>query len=113
MKWGFLAAGLAFTLFLSGCGTQGKISLSNGTGRALETVTLTVGGESQTWSNIAPDEIFSSRLEVPPGEVQCNITWVGGGVRDDFDFVTHELAGDAKKISIFFSKDELSLGYEF
>jgi len=100
-------------LLVSGCGGQGNISLSNATGRTLDTITLTVGEASQTWTNISPDEVFTSRLEIPPGEVQCNITWAGGGFRDDLDFLTIDRGHEAKKVSIIFSKDELSVGYEF
>lgn len=100
-------------LLVSGCGGEGKISLNNGTGQRVESVTLTIAGASQSWTGIAPDETFTSRLEMPPGEVMCNLTWVINGVEEGFDFQTISRAQDAKKVSIFFSKDQLSVGYEF
>lgn len=106
-------AALCMLLFAVSCGGAGKISLNNGTGRALEEVTLTMGEESQSWSDIEPDESFTSRLELPSGEVQCNLSWVADGTEESFDFQSISRAPEAKVVSIFFSKDELSVGYEF
>lgn len=113
MKRGFVPIALCMMLFVASCGGAGKISLNNGTGRALDRVTLTIGGESQSWSNIEPDESFPSRLDLPPGEVQCNLSWVSDGIEESFDFQSISRAPEAKAVSIFFSKDELSVGYEF
>lgn len=113
MKRRFVAIALCTLFFAVSCGGAGKISLNNGTGHALDEVTLTIGGESQRWSNIEPDKSFPSRLELPPGEVQCNLSWVAGGIQESFDFQSISRAPEAKVVSIFFSKDELSVGYEF
>jgi hypothetical protein len=109
----FVPTALCALLCAVSCGGAEKISLNNGTGHAIEEVTLTIGGESQSWSDIEPDESFSSRLELPPGEVQCNLSWVADGVEESFDFQSISRAPEAKVVSIFFSKDELSVGYEF
>jgi hypothetical protein len=113
MKRIFVPIALSAMLFAVSCGDAGKIMLNNGTGHAIDEVTLTIGGESQSWSGIEPDESFPSRLELPPGEVQCNLSWVAGGVEESFDFQTISRAPEAKAVSVFFSKDELSVGYEF
>ena len=113
MRTRYAAVALCMVLLAASCGGAGKISLNNGTGQALEEVTLTIGGESQSWSDIEPDESFPSRLDLPPGEVQCNLTWVAGGIEESFDFQTIARGPEAKVVSIFFSKDELSVGYEF
>jgi hypothetical protein len=97
----------------AGCGGEGKVFLNNGTGVRLESVTLTIGGESQSWNGIEPDETFGSRLQVPEGEVQCSLSWEESGRTDGFDFTTISRAAEAKKVSIFFSLTELSVGYEF
>lgn len=112
MKKGIVLSALLL-LLLTGCGGEGKISLNNGTGQRVESVTLTIGGASQSWRGIEADETFSSRLELPPGEVTCNLSWVIAGVEDGFEFQTISRAQDAKRVSIYFSKDELSVGYEF
>lgn len=108
-----LLCALCVALLAFSCGGEGKVYLNNGTGARLETVTLTIGGESQSWSGIEPDETFNSRLQVPDGEVQCNLSWEESGRTDGFDFTTISRAPEAKKISIFFSLSELSVGYEF
>lgn len=113
VKKKFVPAALCLLLFAVSCGGAGNISLNNGTGRALEEVTLTIGEESQSWSDIEPDESFASSLELPPGEVQCNLSWVADGIEESFDFQSISRAPEAKVVSIFFSKDELSVGYEF
>lgn len=113
MKTGFAVIVICMVILAASCGGAGKISLNNGTGQALEEVTLTIGGESQTWSDIEADESFPSRLDLPPGEVECNLTWVAGGVEESFDFQSIARGPEAKVVSIFFSKDELSVGYEF
>jgi len=113
VKTRFVPIALCTLLLAVSCGGAGKISLNNGTGRALDEVTLTIGGESQSWSDIEADESFPSRLELPPGEVQCNLSWVADGVEESFDFQSIARAPEAKIVSIFFSKDELSVGYEF
>lgn len=113
MKRRFVPIALCALLFAVSCGGAGKISLNNGTGQALAEVTLTIGEESQSWSDIEPDESFPSHLVLPPGEAQCNLSWVADGVEESFDFQSISRAPEAKIVSIFFSKDELSVGYEF
>ncbi len=113
MKKGFTYSSLLFLLVFASCGKEGKISLNNGTGRNLESVTLTIGGESQTWTDIETDETFNSHLELPAGETQCTLTWAESGRTESFDFLTIARAQESKKVSVFFSRDELSVGYEF
>ncbi len=97
---------------VSSCGREGRISLNNGTGTRLSRVTLTIGDKSQSWSDIEPDETFNSRLQVP-ADVPCNLTWEASGRSEEFDFTTISRAPEAEKISILFSSNGLSVGYEF
>jgi len=99
-------------VLLAGCGGT-KINLNNGTGIDLETVTLSVGESTETWHNIARDETFGSSLAVSGNSIPVVVTWEANGETWSMDNLLIDTAGEAKKISILFAPDELSINYSF
>jgi hypothetical protein len=105
-------AAISVFVLLAGCGSA-KISLNNGTGMDLETVTLTVGDNTETWQNIKQNQTFSSSIAVTENSVPVVIVWETGGQQWRMDNLLIDSATEAKKISILFEADELSINYSF
>lgn len=103
---------LSAIVMMVGCG-QSKIQLNNGTGMDLETVTLTIAENTETWHNIAADKTFGSDLLIPDGAAPILIEWEVDGQSWNIDYVTIDSASQAERVSILFAPEEISINYSF
>ncbi|MCK5840692.1 MAG: hypothetical protein KAH31_00880 [Candidatus Sabulitectum sp.] len=102
---------LAFVL-LAGCGGS-KIQLNNGTGLDLAILTMTIGENSESWYNVEADKIVGSDMEIPPGASPILLEWETAGEQLSMEYVTIDSANSAKRVSILFAADEMSVNYAF
>ena len=109
MKRIVISAGI---LLLAACGGKG-IELNNGTGMDLETVTVTIGENSETFSNIEADQTFGSDLPITDTALPVEIVWEAGGETWRMEYMLIDRAAEAKRISILFAPDEVSINYSF
>ncbi|MCD4707113.1 MAG: hypothetical protein K8S62_05185 [Candidatus Sabulitectum sp.] len=103
---------LSAIVLLTGCGGS-KIQLNNGTGMELETVTLTIEENSETWHNIAPDKTFGSDMAFPQGAASILLEWEANGQQWSMEYAAIDSASYAERVSIFFASDEMSVNYSF
>lgn len=103
---------LAAILLIFACGGQ-KIQLNNGTGLDLTTVTLTIGENSQTWNDIEADNTFGSDIEIPSGATPILLDWETPAEQWSMEYILIDSAFVAKRISILFAPDEISVNYSF
>ncbi len=99
-------------ILLAGCGGS-KIQLNNGTGMDLSSVTLSIAGNSETWSNIAADQTFGSDISIPSEAATILIEWEAAGEEWSMEYVTIDSASIADRISILFAFEEISVNYSF
>ncbi len=103
---------LSVLVLLAGCGGS-KIQLNNGTGLDLETVTLTIADNSQSWQNIQTDKTFGSDISIPAGSAVIYLEWETAEEQWSMEYVTIDSASRADKISILFAAEEMSVNYSF
>lgn len=103
---------LSVLVLLAGCGGS-RIQLNNGTGLDLETVTLTIADNSQTWQNIQSDKTFGSDISIPAEATVIYLEWATTEEQWSMEYVTIDSASRADKISILFAPDEMSVNYSF
>ena len=103
---------LSVLVLLVGCGGS-KIQLNNGTGLDLQTVTLTIADNSQTWQEIQSDETFGSDISIPNGAAVISLEWATAEEQWSMEYVTIDSASQADKISILFAPEEMSVNYSF
>lgn len=103
---------LSAIVLLAGCGGS-RIQLNNGTGMELETVTLTIADNSQTWHNIDSDKIFGSDMDIPPGAAHILLEWEANAQQWSMEYVTIDSASLADRVSILFANGEMSVNYSF
>lgn len=99
-------------VLLMGCGGS-KIQLNNGTGLDLAEVTLTVGDNSETWSNIEADKTFGSDIPIPAGAASFLLEWETPAEQWSMEYVTIDSANLANTVSILFAPGEISVNYSF
>jgi len=99
-------------LLLAACGGS-KMELNNGTGMDLETVTLTIGEQTRTWNSIDADETFSSDILPADAASPVLLEWETNGQTWSMEYFLIENASEAKRISILFAPDEISINYSF
>lgn len=103
---------LSLMLLLTACGGS-RLEFNNGTGLDLETVKVTIGDNTQTWSNISLDETFTSDLPLSDSPEPVLIQWETAGQSWEMEYMLIERAADAKRVSILFAPDEVSINYSF
>lgn len=103
---------LSLILLLSACGGS-RLEFNNGTGLDLETVKVTIGDNTQTWNNISLDETFTSDLPLSDSPEPVLIQWETAGQSWEMEYMLIERAADAKRVSILFAPDEVSINYSF
>jgi hypothetical protein len=103
---------LSVLLLLAACGGH-RIELNNGSGMDLETVTVTIGENSETFHNIAADEIFGTDIAISDAAQPVRIDWETGGETWFMEYTLIDRAAEAKRISILFAPDEVSVNYSF
>ena len=101
----------AFVL-LAGCGGS-KIQLNNGTGLDLAVLTMTIDGNSETWHNVKADQTVGSDMAIPSGASPILLEWETAGEQLSMEYVTIDSANSAKRVSILFAADEMSVNYAF
>jgi len=109
MKKAVLLAGL---LLLAACGGH-RVELNNGSGMDLETVTVTIGENTETFHNIEADETFGTDIALAAEAQPVRIEWEAGGESWFMDYMLIDRASEAKRISILFAPDEVSVNYSF
>ena len=105
-------AALALVLLFAACGNSG-IELNNGSGMDIETISLTIGENSETWTGIAADETFRAGFEITDSTQPVQIEWNSGGETYYMEYALIENAQEANRISILFAPDEISINYSF
>lgn len=103
---------LSALVLLIGCGGS-KIQLNNGTGSAIDNVTLTIDGDSQTWQSVESNETFSSSLAFPEQATTILLEWETAGELSSIEYVSIDSAYKANRVSILFAPDEMGVSYEF
>ncbi len=103
---------VAAFILIAGCGGS-KIQLNNGTGLDLAVLTMTIGGNSETWYNVEADQTIGSDMEIPPGAVSIQLDWETAGEQWSIEYVTIDSANSAERLSILFAPDEMSVNYAF
>lgn len=109
MKKAVIAAGI---LLLVACGGS-RIELNNGSGMDIETVTVTIGDNSETFHDIAADETFGADLPITDSAQPVSIEWEAGGETWYMEYTLIDRADEAKRISILFAPDEVNINYSF
>ena len=99
-------------ILLVGCGGS-KIQLNNGTGMDLSSVTLTIAGNSQTWTNVEADKTFGSDLPLPDEASILLLEWEAGEEEWIMEYATIDSASLAERVSILFAEGEISVNYSF
>ena len=105
-------ATVAAILMLVACGGM-RVELNNGTGTDLDSVTLTIGDKSETWQDLSRDQTFTTDIEISQGSLPFIVEWEKDGQNWSMDQVMIENAHEAKRISILFAPDEVSINYSF
>jgi len=103
---------LSAVVLLAGCGGS-KIQLNNGTGTDLDSVTLSIAGNSETWYNIEANKSFGSDMSLPDSAVTILLEWSAAGDQWSMEYVTIDSASRAKSVSILFALEEMSVNYTF
>ncbi len=103
---------LSLIMLLAACGGT-RLEFNNGTGLDLETVKVTIGENTQTWHNISRDETFTSDLDLTGAPEPVLIQWETGGQSWEMEYMLIERAGEAKRVSVLFAPDEMSINYSF
>jgi hypothetical protein len=103
---------LSVFVLMTGCGGS-KVRLNNGTGMILDSVTLTIAGNSETWYNVEADKTIGSDLVLPDSSVTIMLEWDSGGDQWSMEYATIDSAGCAKSVSIMFSIEQMSVNYSF
>jgi len=103
---------LAGFLLLAACGGH-KIELNNGSGIDLEKVTVTIGEVEETFHDIEADETFGADFALSEGAQPINLEWEAGGETWSMEYTLIDRASEAKRISILFAPDEVSVNYSF
>ncbi|PIE51980.1 hypothetical protein CSA37_08905 [Candidatus Fermentibacteria bacterium] len=102
----------AALLLVLACGNSG-IELNNGTGMNLDSVTLSIGENSKTWENVEADQTVKTGLDMLGGSNTVRVEWQVEGRTEFIDYEILENAADAKRVSILFAPDEVSINYSF
>lgn len=103
---------LSAILLVFACSGQ-KVQLNNGTGLDLTTVTLTIGENSQTWNDIEADKTFGSDIEFPSSATPILLEWETLAEQWSMEYISIDSAFVAKRVSILFAPDEMSVNYSF
>ncbi|MCK5785568.1 MAG: hypothetical protein KAH54_03305 [Candidatus Sabulitectum sp.] len=103
---------LSAIVLLAGCGGS-KIQLKNGTGMDIETVTLTIAENTETWQNIGVDKTFGSDMAFPQAATVILLQWEANGQQWDIEYASIDSASLAERVSILFASDEMSVNYTF
>ena len=102
----------AAILMVAGCGGT-RIELNNGSGADIETLTVTIGENSETFHNIAVDETFTTGLPLGDSDHPVKIEWETAGETWTMEYALVENAQEASRISILFAPDQVNINYSF
>lgn len=103
---------IAAFLLIAACGNSG-IELNNGTGMDLTSVTLTIGENTQTWTDVEADKTIRSNLEITDPAETVRVNWQSVSENGQMEYTLIDRAAEAKRVSILFAPDEVSINYSF
>ncbi len=103
---------IAAILLLAACGNSG-IELNNATGMDLDRVTLTIGDNTQTWDNVEADQTIRSSLKITDSALPVRVDWEASSETGYMEYFLIDRAAEAKRVSILFAPEEVSINYSF
>ncbi len=103
---------LSAVVLLAGCGGS-KLQLNNGTGMDLDSVTLSIAGNSETWYNVESNKTLGSDMLLPDSAATILLEWEAAGDQWRMEYVMIDSASRAKTVSILFALEEMSVNYTF
>ncbi|HOP27269.1 MAG TPA: hypothetical protein PKX02_08720 [Candidatus Sabulitectum sp.] len=106
------AAVIAAALLILACGGS-RIELNNATGMDLDQVTVTIGENTETFTDIEANQTFGTDLPITGPAEFIRLEWTAGGETSSMEYSLIERAAEAKHISILFAPDEVSVNYAF
>jgi len=99
-------------LLLVACGGT-KVNFNNGSGMDIETVTVTIGENTETFHDIQANETFGTKIAISDTAQPVKIEWEADGETWFMEYMLIDRASEAKRISVLFAPDEVSVNYSF